>query len=178
MISNILLKNGIITEDDKEIYEYGSFVFVFNLLIMLAGAAIAFLLKELKFMIFFFLFFIPLRMFIGGYHRKTPQSCFVLSELFFLIIILMYKYLETDFMIFYVFLFTLIASIDNLIQSSSANSKSGIIGMIIFSAELVVCLIFPEFRTYVLYAWLSATFLYYLKKANDLICAKKMKKTI
>lgn len=173
LISNILLKNGIITEDDKDVYDYGSFVFIFNLLIILTALAIAFLLKEMKFMIFFLLFFIPLRMFVAGYHRKTPQSCFVVSELFILTIILMFKYLDADSLIFYVFLFTFVASVENMFHYSSEKSRSGIIGMIIFTCEAYICLMIPELRSYILYAWFSVSFLYYLKLADNHFSKKK-----
>ena len=76
-LSSIFVKQGIIEEDDKEIYDYGIFVIVFNLLSISTIVLLGMLFKRTIFTLSFLLFYLPNRMIIGGYHCKTPTSCFL-----------------------------------------------------------------------------------------------------
>ena len=67
-ITEILEKNELILEEEKEIYKYGESVLIFNGLLLLIGILFSVFMGEFKFMFLFFLYFIPLRIFIGGYH--------------------------------------------------------------------------------------------------------------
>lgn len=76
-LANVFLKNHIIDKDDLEIYEYGIFVVLFNLLSIGAIIVLGILFNRLSFTLEFLLFYIPNRIIIGGYHCKTPQRCFI-----------------------------------------------------------------------------------------------------
>lgn len=63
-MTNYLIKNNIITKDNQEIYDYGIFVL---LSIILQGI----LLNNVIYSMYFLLFFVPIRVLLGGYHCKV-----------------------------------------------------------------------------------------------------------
>lgn len=88
-LTNQLVENNIISEDDKEIYAYGLSIAGHNLLILAIMAVIALLLKSLDIMLIFCLSYIPLRKFAGGFHQSTRFRCLLTSELTFLAVALL-----------------------------------------------------------------------------------------
>ena len=88
-LSSIFIKHGIIEEDDKEIYDYGLFVVVFNLLSITSIVLLGMIFKRTLFTFYFLLFYLPNRMIIGGYHCKTPLSCFLTFTLSYSIILIL-----------------------------------------------------------------------------------------
>lgn len=85
-----LLHAGAISENDRELYEYAAYSFLFSLLplvlVMLLGCASGMLLEGVLMIVPFIL----VRKFSGGFHLQSPGVCFVyslmlLSALLFLI---------------------------------------------------------------------------------------------
>ena len=76
-LTNYIFKEGIITEDALEIYEYGFQCFLELAISTLCSIFMAIFLNMLPECLFFFLFFIPLRSFGGGLHMKTYLACFI-----------------------------------------------------------------------------------------------------
>lgn len=87
-----LTNQQIIDCKEIDIYEYALFVIGFNLICLSSFLVIGKLFDELLNSIIILLFFIPLRMLIGGYHCKTPKMCFFCSCLMFTLIMIVYKY--------------------------------------------------------------------------------------
>lgn len=87
-LTNIFINNHIIDKEDAEIYEYGIFVVLFNLLSIGAIIVLGILFNRLSFTLEFLLFYIPNRMIIGGYHCKTPQRCFITFTSSYIIILI------------------------------------------------------------------------------------------
>ena len=82
-IAFLLIKNKIVDIQQRNIYVYalevillnGSLLIVFLIASLLCGAMINFWA--------YLIFFLPIRIFSGGYHAKSIESCFVLSTIMY-----------------------------------------------------------------------------------------------
>ena len=82
-IAFLLIKNKIVDIQQRNIYVYalevillnGSLLIVFLITSLLCGAMINFWA--------YLIFFLPIRIFSGGYHAKSSESCFVLSTIMY-----------------------------------------------------------------------------------------------
>jgi len=87
-----LVKNGEITAEDKEIYEYGlrhiANMFINVATTVLIGCIFNMIWHSLIFMISY----IPLRSNAGGYHAKTPFRCYIFSVIMTVCFLLNVKY--------------------------------------------------------------------------------------
>ena len=96
-ITDRLEENGTISKSNRELYEYGlrqmmlSFVNIGTT--FLIGIAMSMILEA----VIFTCAYIPLRIFAGGYHAKTPQRCWAISAImltFNLLVIKWFTYLN------------------------------------------------------------------------------------
>ena len=71
-----LVKNKILTIEAYEIWAYSIEIILLNGSILLGCLLISFMLGEMTHMLSFVLFFIPLRMLVGGYHCRKSETCF------------------------------------------------------------------------------------------------------
>lgn len=82
-IAFLLIKNKIVDIQHRDVYVYGlevillngSLLIVFLIASMLCGAMLNFWA--------YLIFFLPIRIFSGGYHAKSSESCFVLSTIMY-----------------------------------------------------------------------------------------------
>lgn len=78
-ISKWLLNTGAISEDDKELYEYAAYSFLFSLLplclVIIIGCAVNMVIEGILMVIPFML----IRKFSGGFHLNSSAVCFVSS---------------------------------------------------------------------------------------------------
>ncbi len=93
-LTNYILMKGVIEENDFEIYQYGFQRFLELAINIMCSIIIAFLLNMKLECIAFFLFFIPLRSYSGGFHMENYLSCLFLSCLSLTGILCIVKYLS------------------------------------------------------------------------------------
>lgn len=82
-IAFLLIKNKIVDVQERDVYVYGlevillngSLLIVFLIASMLCGAMLNFWA--------YLIFFLPIRIFSGGYHAEKSESCFVLSTIMY-----------------------------------------------------------------------------------------------
>lgn len=74
-----MIAGNLISKDETAIVRYGLEVFFISFLELAAIFALAALVGNLFQTVLFFMAFIPLRVFAGGYHALTRLRCFVLS---------------------------------------------------------------------------------------------------
>lgn len=74
-LTNYILLKGVIEENDFEIYQYGFQRFLELFINIMCSIIIAILLNMKLECIVFFLFFIPLRSYSGGFHMEHYLSC-------------------------------------------------------------------------------------------------------
>lgn len=94
-----LVKAGVISEEDYEIYEYGIRLAVMmsvNIAIMLIiGIAFKMLIESVLLLLFFGI----LRRYAGGYHASTPLRCFALSAVMIALGLIISNYLDGQWLI-------------------------------------------------------------------------------
>lgn len=75
------LKNGVISEEDIPVYRYGYLLLFEMLLNIVAGLIVGIMLGQIGIVIAFWLAYIPLRSYAGGWHASTFFRCFMVSLL-------------------------------------------------------------------------------------------------
>ena len=93
-LADYVIQKGTIEEEEREIYEYGFSIATEMLLCILVCFSISMTLHTFVEGLLFFAIFIPLRSYAGGLHLSNYWSCFSLSCLTFLSIMLLGKYLD------------------------------------------------------------------------------------
>lgn len=78
-IVNYLINNDIISTQERNIYEYGTFVFLYNSFLVLNILFLGYLLDQFQFSFLFLLFWTPYRILIGGSHCSTAFKCYFFS---------------------------------------------------------------------------------------------------
>lgn len=85
-----------IDEDDKEIYLFGFYQGLILLLNIVTTLVIGIILNMFVESILFLIFFIPLRIFAGGYHAKTQLRCYVMSTITTVLILYLILFLQEN----------------------------------------------------------------------------------
>lgn len=78
-VCNYFVKNNIIPEENRELYEYGlaqGFVMLINFLVTLL---LGILFNSIFQSLVFTAVYVPLRSYAGGYHAKTQGRCYIIS---------------------------------------------------------------------------------------------------
>lgn len=88
IITNYLAKYLNLDDEQEKVIYYGLYVVVTNLLSIITVLFIGYLFNELFNTFLLQLLYAPLRLFIGGYHSKTPKGCFIIYNLIFLVFII------------------------------------------------------------------------------------------
>ncbi len=91
-LTEYLIKKQVIDEADKEMYQYGLLRGGEMLGNIVTCMLIALWFDLVLEGIFFFVFFIPLRSYAGGLHLKNYISCFILSLVTFIVILMLTKW--------------------------------------------------------------------------------------
>lgn len=99
-ITNKLLENETISIEDKEIYNFGVkqiFTIVLNFITVITlGIIFQMLIQAVMFM----LSFVPLRIYAGGAHAKTPLRCYLYSTIFLAIVLLVMRHVHIPGLIY------------------------------------------------------------------------------
>lgn len=82
-ITFLLIKNKIVEIEKREIYIYGLEVILLNGGLLITFLIISLLCGEMVNFIAYLIFFLPMRLFSGGYHAETSERCFILSTITF-----------------------------------------------------------------------------------------------
>lgn len=97
---NMLIDNGIIENEDREIYSYGLKQGILMILNIIITIVIGLLLQMMWQSILFMISYIPLRIYAGGYHARTQLKCFWYSILLIFVVLLAIKFIPwTSFII-------------------------------------------------------------------------------
>lgn len=91
-IAFLLIKNKIVDIQQRDIYVYGLEVILLNGSLLIVFLIASLLCGEMINFLAYFVFFLPLRLFSGGYHAEKSESCFVLSTIMYGISIAVTKF--------------------------------------------------------------------------------------
>lgn len=86
-----LIENKVLNNSKKEVYQYAMEVILLNGSIMLSTLGISLITGMVVHFLFFVLIFCPLRMVAGGYHAKSEGYCFIISNIIFIVTIILKK---------------------------------------------------------------------------------------
>lgn len=105
-ITRFIIKYGAVEDKHFELYEYGFLIGIEAGICVVVTMTEAILLGMVIEWFFFFLTFIPLRSYAGGLHLKSFLSCFILSNMVFLLVLVVSRklFLEPGLMLFYILL--------------------------------------------------------------------------
>lgn len=90
-IAFLLIKNKIVDIEKRDECVYGAEVLLLNLSNILTALIISILTKSMLHFVAFMLIFVPLRIFTGGYHAKTSESCYLITSAIYALTVLCVK---------------------------------------------------------------------------------------
>ena len=90
-IVEALIKHSLVENEDKELYSYGFFILLSQILYFIIITTIGVLLNIILESIIFYIAFQFIRRYAGGYHAKTETRCEILSTLSILCCIVLIK---------------------------------------------------------------------------------------
>jgi len=76
-MTDILIRQGLIESDQTEIYVYGITLMITSTATLLAALLMGFVFHVTGNVLVFLLFFVPVRIFSGGYHSSSYLRCFL-----------------------------------------------------------------------------------------------------
>lgn len=85
--------SGIMQEKDMSVYRYGYTLMLESIINFLFSMIIAMFLGEIKAFLVFFMLFVPLRSFCGGYHAKKAWQCIGLSNVVVIATVMLSKWM-------------------------------------------------------------------------------------
>ena len=122
-----LVKNKILDIESYEVWAYSIEIILLNGSILLGCLLISLMLGEITHMLSFVLFFIPLRMLVGGYHCRKSETCFFCTLLVYGASTLSIQLYETEIMEEAIRILAVISILIILIWSPLVNPNKNII---------------------------------------------------
>lgn len=90
-ITCYLARNEAIAQEDADIYEYGLYILISDLIDFGITFLAAFLIGMVPHTLLYYIAFVGLRRVAGGYHASTRIGCFVISMIAWLISVLLIR---------------------------------------------------------------------------------------
>lgn len=103
-LTQLLIKENVISDSMAEIYQYGLLRMLEIGTAVLTGFLICLSIGMIKEGIIFFVFFAPLRSYLGGIHLKKYWQCYIVSCLSLILVLLITRYMVCDIHITCVFI--------------------------------------------------------------------------
>lgn len=104
MISNLskkvvkkLIASGNISSSERELYEYGIFILMSNILYIVDTAILGLAFGLFYQSLLFFIVFMVIRQYAGGYHASTELRCEIFTNLCILASIIIMRLISEDF---------------------------------------------------------------------------------
>jgi len=92
-VADDLVLNNVINSEDRELYTYGLQQGLFMLLNILTIVIVGQIFRMLWQSIVFMISYIPLRVYAGGYHARTPVGCYIGSVILIVVVLLGIKFI-------------------------------------------------------------------------------------
>ena len=90
-IAFLLIKNKTVDIEKRDECVYGAEVLLVNLSNILTALIISIFTKSMLHFVAFMLIFVPLRIFIGGFHAKKSESCYLITSAIYALTVLCVK---------------------------------------------------------------------------------------
>lgn len=138
-----LSKKKILNQENRAIYEYAIEVILLNFSILVMLLLISIFWGQQLFFVCYVIFFVPLRVFSGGYHAKKSETCFGLSVALYVLAMMLseYKWLVYNvimsvvaiIMMFVIFLCSPIENVNHPLAEMQRRRNKMIVRIIILS---------------------------------------------
>lgn len=79
LLTDKLVNKKIIQEEDYEVYRFGIECFIMKACHIISYLVMGLCFRKIWELLIFLITFIPLRVYAGGYHAKTPLRCYIVS---------------------------------------------------------------------------------------------------
>lgn len=99
MVTNLFIKSSVIQEEDKDLYQYGVEQICNIILNILTTVIIGALYGMIPEILIFIFAYIPLRIYAGGFHAKTPFRCYLCSVAITVIALSVMNFIEIPYFI-------------------------------------------------------------------------------
>lgn len=86
-----LTKRKMLHQDNREIYEYALEIILLNTSLLMIFLIMSIFFRDYLFFLCYLCFFVPIRIFSGGYHLKRSETCFFVSILSYVILLMVMK---------------------------------------------------------------------------------------
>lgn len=96
MVVDWMVKNNVVLDEEREIYDFGIDQIVFTGLNMITMLFIGVVTQSVVTIVGFTLFYMALRVYAGGYHADTQLKCFILSNIMILIVVGIDHWIDLD----------------------------------------------------------------------------------
>lgn len=131
IVTDFFLENRVIDSDDAETYQYGNEIIISSIIDLLIVIILGLIYKELLNAALFFISFLLLRTFGGGYHADTYLKCKIIYTIDISLILFLSKYASLIYNLYIMFLilifsFTVFFSIAPVENSNKRLSKTEI----------------------------------------------------
>lgn len=125
-------------EEEKLLFKYGLFILFYNVFTLFIVLLIGKLLNEMYFVLLLMIFYIPIRVIIGGYHCKSTTTCLLTFSLIIICTIMSYKLDLHNILV----ILSIPAYILTLYYVTQENTtKLTKFALILFTIEFILCFI-------------------------------------
>lgn len=116
-----LTKKNVLSENNGDVNTYAMEVILLNTSLLGTIFIISLYFGEIIHFLSYVIFFIPLRVFSGGYHSKRSEACFILSNVMYTVTLITSKYMLLMYKNKIVLVSTLIMMIMTMVFSPIEN---------------------------------------------------------
>lgn len=102
VLTDYVIKNGLVDETDREVYKYGFTISIELGLFIVFSLSVTLYLHMILEGLLFFVIFAPLRSYAGGLHLGKFHSCFILSAFTFLGMLLIVKNIDVSIIVLFI----------------------------------------------------------------------------
>jgi accessory gene regulator B len=141
------VNTGVVTNDDRELYQYGLNQGLTIVLNIVTTLVIGLLLNMVWQSILFMIAYIPIRTYAGGYHARTPLKCYIISVIMIIAVLLVIKFIVFSIIPFTVFTITSALIIVILAPVADANKPLEDIESKVYKRKTLVFLAVEIFIT-------------------------------
>ena len=182
-ITFLLIKNKIVDIEEREIYIYGLEVILLNGGLLITFLIISLLCGEIVNFLAYLVFFLPMRLFSGGYHAETSERCFILSTIMYGISITVSKFIPLLYISNTGKIIGVISVIVILVLAPLINKNNPLNEAQRKRNRIILCtLLFIDLVFYILicnYAWtIASNELIFIAMNAVLLLAEKLKQCI
>ena len=156
IITNAWIRNGIISNDMRNVYTYGNEIIISTIIsyMLIIGLGIAF--SSFYHSLIFLFIFVPIRNYSGGYHADSYLKCSLAITSTFILVILCSKYLPINIVlisltcILSVVLSAIFAPVENPSKPLNQREikKFKLISILLLTFEFVICYIMYYSKCY------------------------------